>query len=86
VEAFFTAKGDTLYAILPAWPSRPVTLKDIHPSAQTIVAMLGWEKPLKWTPVEGGVAVEVPALSVDELPCAHAYTFKLTHVAGDQPR
>jgi alpha-L-fucosidase len=82
VEAFFTAEGDTLYAILPWWPSRPVVLKDLHPSAQTIVTMLGLESPLKWTPREDGLAVEVPPLSADELPCAYAYTLKLTHVEG----
>jgi hypothetical protein len=86
VEAFLTAKGDTLYAILPWWPSRPVVLKDIRPSAQTIVTMLGWAGPLKWTPVEGGIAVEVPPLSADELPCEYAYPLKLTHVEGEQPR
>ena len=82
VEAFFTAKGDTLYAVLPWWPSRSVVLKDVRPSRQTIVTMLGLEGPLKWTPVEGGIAVEVPPLSVDELPCEHAYTIKLTHMEG----
>ena len=80
VEAFFTAKGDTLYAILPWWPSRPVVLKDVRPSGQTIVTMLGREGPLQWTFVEGGLALEVPPLSVDKLPCEHAYTIKLTHM------
>ena len=50
VEAFFTAKGDTLYAILPWWPSRSLVLKDVRPSGQTVVTMLGLERPLKWTP------------------------------------
>jgi len=86
VEAFFTTKGDTLYAILPWWPSRPVVLKDVRPSELTAVTMLGLEKPLKWTLAEGGLTVEVPSLPADELPCEHAYTIKLTHVGGLLPQ
>lgn len=82
VEAFFTAKGDTLYAILPWWPSQPAALKDVRPSERTVVTLLGLERPLKWTSRDGDLVVEVPPLSVDELPCEHAYTIKLTHVEG----
>jgi alpha-L-fucosidase len=85
VEAFFTAKGDTLYAILPWWPSRSLVLKDVRPSGETIVTMLGLERPLRWTPLDGGFAVEIPQLSVDELPCRHAYAIKVTHVKGEPP-
>ena len=86
VEAFFTAKEDTLYAILPAWPSRPVVIiKGVRPSAQAAVTMLGLERPLKWSPAEDGLAVEIPQLSVDELPCELSYTLKLTHLQGERP-
>jgi alpha-L-fucosidase len=61
-----------------------VVLKDVHPSGQTIVTMLGLERPLQWTSREGSVVVEIPPLSVDELPCEHAYTIKLTHL-DDRP-
>jgi alpha-L-fucosidase len=85
VEAFFTAKADTLYAILSAWPSRPVVIKGVHPSAQTAVTKLGLERPLNWTPGEEGLAVEIPPLSVDEFPCEQAYTLKLTHLQEEPP-
>jgi hypothetical protein len=42
--------------------------------------MLGAEQPLRWRAVEGRVAVEVPRLSVDELPCEYAYVIKVTHI------
>ncbi len=63
VEAFFTTKGETLYAILPGWPSRSIVLKDVHPSPQTVVTMLGLEKHLKWTPAAEGLAVGAPAIA-----------------------
>jgi len=48
--------------------------------------MLGLEKPLKWKPIDGGLAVEIPQVPLDELPCKHAYTLKLTRVeqVGDR--
>jgi alpha-L-fucosidase len=86
VEAFFTAKGDAVYAILPWWPAGRVVLQDIRPSGETVVTMLGLEKPLTWAPADGGVAVEVPQVSVDRMPCAHAYTLKLTGVKAAASR
>ena len=83
IEAFFTAKGDTVFAILPWWPSRPLVLEDVRPSARTAVRMLGTDKTVKWKPVDGGIVVEVPQLSIDEMPCKHAYTIELTHVGGE---
>jgi alpha-L-fucosidase len=85
VEAFFTAKEDTLYAILPAWPSRSMVIKGVRPSAQTAVTMLGLERPLTRTPAGDGLAVEIPQLSVDELPCEQAYTLKLTYLQEEPP-
>jgi alpha-L-fucosidase len=86
VEAFFTAKGNTLYAILPRWRSGSLVLEDVRPSEQTVVTMLGSGKALKWRPIDGGIVVELPQLSIDELPCEHAYTIKLAHVEGERPR
>ena len=60
----------------------PAVLKDVRPSGQTVVTMLGREEPLHWMPIEGGLTVEVPPVSVDEMPCEHAYTIRLTHVEG----
>ncbi|MFX7934466.1 hypothetical protein ABTK33_20485, partial [Acinetobacter baumannii] len=39
IEAFFTAKGKDVYAIVPGWPGKKLVLKDMaKPSA---VSMLG---------------------------------------------
>jgi alpha-L-fucosidase len=85
IEAFFTAKEDALYAILPAWPSLSIVIKGVRPSAQTVVTMLGLERPLKWTPAEDGIAVKIPQLPVEELPFEQAYTVKLTHLQVEPP-
>jgi alpha-L-fucosidase len=80
IEALFTTNGDALYAILPRWPSQPVRLQDVRASPRTEVTMLGLDGSLKWTPREDGVEIVLPTLSLDELPCEHAYVLKLTRV------
>lgn len=84
VEAFFTRKGDTLYAIVPRWPKDKLVLKRVPASTETKVTMLGADTPLRWKRAEGNVVIEVPRLTVDEAPCRHAYVLKLTSVAEEQ--
>jgi alpha-L-fucosidase len=77
VDAFFTSKGNTLYAIAPRWPAGKLVLKDVELPKGAAVTMLGMGRRLNWKPVAGGVEVEVPLLSVDDLPCQYAYVIKL---------
>ena len=79
IEAFFTTKGDTLYAILPRWPSQPVRLKNVRGSADTEVTMLGLNGSLKWAARENAVEVVLPEIPTDDLPCKHAFTLRITH-------
>jgi alpha-L-fucosidase len=77
VDAFFTCKGDTLYAIMPRWLGGTFLLKDVEPTENTRVSILGMEELLQWTAADGGIAVE--------LPCAPpqpqtAWTLKVTNV------
>ena len=48
IEAFFTAKGDDVYAIIPGWPGRQFVLKDAAAGPGMSVAMLGGGG-LKWS-------------------------------------
>ena len=79
-QAFFTSKPGILYAITPGWPGKELVLKDVTPSSDTLVTMLGVKGDLKWDAVDGNLVIEVPQLSVDEVPCLHAYSFKVTGI------
>ena len=46
IEAFFTTKGDDLFAILPRWPGRSFLLKDV--TGAKSVTLLGSTAPLKF--------------------------------------
>jgi alpha-L-fucosidase len=79
-QVFFTKKPDALYAITPGWPGDTLVLKDVQPGAKTVVTMLGVTTPLKWRRQGAALIIETPRLSVDELPCRHAYAFKITGI------
>ncbi|MBI2684875.1 MAG: alpha-L-fucosidase [Acidobacteria bacterium] len=60
IEAFFTAKGKDVYAILPRWPGRSFHWKGID--GVKSVALLGAEGTLAYKPQRGGVTVSLPAV------------------------
>jgi alpha-L-fucosidase len=58
IEAFFTAKGEDVYAILPRWPGRTFAVKDV-PGVKG-VTLLGSAAPLKFRAKGGAVTVSMP--------------------------
>ena len=76
-QVFYTQKEGTLYAIIPGWPAQEFVLKDVHASGGTVVSLLGTEGSLGWRQRGNDLVIRVPQLTVDELPCRHAYTFKI---------
>jgi alpha-L-fucosidase len=73
----YTRKGDVLYAISLAWPGKTLALENPTPGPQTRVEMLG-VGPVSWKAAAKGMTIDVPALSVAEIPCRNAWVFKLT--------
>jgi alpha-L-fucosidase len=66
IEAFFTAKGNDVYVILPRWPGRQFRVKEggLKPKS---ASLLGSTSPLKWKAAGGGVTIELPDLPEDLL-------------------
>jgi len=79
-QVFFTSKPDALYAITPGWPGATLTLKDVRSAQGTVVTMLGVAAPLKWKQQGANLVIEMPKLTVDQLPCKYAYAFKIASV------
>lgn len=73
----YTAKGNDVYAIALKWPGKELVLAEPKPSKNAAVMMLGYPTPLKWHEKQGKMHIQVPELSVDEVPCRYAYAFKL---------
>jgi len=81
----FTVKGNTLYAIVLAWPEEQVVIKSlvkgnrfpgyyIYPDEIESITMLGDGNELEWELVKGeGLKITPP----EENPCEHAFVFKI---------
>jgi len=75
IEAFFTAKGTAVYAILPRWPGRSFLVKDV--AGVKSVTLLGTSLPLKFKKAGGGVWIQLPDLP-EELFQQPAWVLKLS--------
>ncbi len=71
----FTRKGEALYAISLKWPGETLTLAVGKKISK--VTMLGYDAPLKFTQKDGTLSITVPQLTIDKVPCQHAWSFKL---------
>ncbi|MBX3011352.1 MAG: alpha-L-fucosidase [Caldilineaceae bacterium] len=75
----FTQKGDTLYAILLAWPSEKAVIQSLgaakglwtKPIHQ--IQLLGHTGPLTWQVTDQALIIDLPA----QPPCDYAYTLKI---------
>jgi alpha-L-fucosidase len=74
IEAFFTSKGNNVFAILPRWQIGSFLLG--HVAGVKSVTLLGTETPLKFKTTAGGVAVQLPDLPED-LRQQPAWTLKI---------
>jgi alpha-L-fucosidase len=77
----FTTKGDALYAITLGWPERRFTLQAVRADsvgADARVELLGHGVVSHGTNAQEQIVIEAPALAPAQLPCQHAFAFKLT--------
>jgi alpha-L-fucosidase len=78
IEAFFTAKGSDVFAILPRWPGRRFTVKGAGTRPFAAVTLLGATLPLRFTTGHGSVVIELPDLP-EPLLRQPAWVLKLSH-------
>lgn len=63
IEAFFTAKGNDVYAILPRWDAHRIKINGV--SAARSVSLLGSSAPVKFKNSQTGLLVELPDIPGD---------------------
>ena len=74
IEAFFTSKGNDVYAILPRWPGGTLQVKDV--AGVKAVSLLGSPTPVKFSAANGVVSIQLPELS-ESLRSQAAWVLKL---------
>ena len=77
IEAFFTANGDSFYAILPRWPGRRFTLKEYNGARPKSVTLLGSAAQLRFQSGSNSLTVDLPDLP-DNLLAQPAWVLKFT--------
>jgi len=76
----YTAKGDAVYAICLKWPGKELVLTAPKPLGNVRATLLGHGASLGSEHRDGRLHIQVPALSVDELPCHCAFVVRLEGV------
>jgi alpha-L-fucosidase len=80
VQAFFTAKGSSLYAIAPRWPGPSLRLKGVTAAPGALVSLLGYDKPLSWKQEKEDLVINCPELAETGLVGQVAHTLRISAV------
>jgi alpha-L-fucosidase len=79
-EILFTRKGDVVYAILPRYPTGPLTIRGLAPAKGARVRLLGGTADLDWRQRGGDVVISMPPLRDGEVPFAGPRTVRIDGV------
>ena len=79
----FTQKNGAVYAICLKWPGDGLAIDNVLNAKSVTASMLGVDKALDARIENGKVVVTPPLLNIDQMPCRHAYVFKLALGSGD---
>lgn len=80
IEAFFTAKGDAVYALLPRWPSNGITLNGVAASSETKITLLGSSAELRFEPRGANILIHPPEPLPSQTPSRNIYVLKILGV------
>jgi alpha-L-fucosidase len=80
VDAFFTAKDDVLYAILPRWPEREVLLDGMAAPSGSKITLLETGDELQWRADGSRLRITVPESLQSRAPVRAAYVLKMNGV------
>jgi alpha-L-fucosidase len=79
VDAFFTAKDDSVYAILPRWPNGEFILNDAVAPAGSRISLLETGQELQWRGEGGRIIIKLPEAPPYSSP-RQAYVIKMKGV------
>ena len=83
IEAFFTRKNDTIYAILPRWPQGEFRLKNMAAHSGAKITLLTTDGDVKWRAQGKELVLAMPETLRAKLPPSQAYVLKMSGLAAD---
>lgn len=72
---YFTAKGNTVYAICTAWPPKPLVIAQSAKVKK--VSLLGSQVKVKFSGSGNTLTITPPDINPGNMPCEHAWVFKI---------
>ena len=81
----YTTRGDDVFAICTRWPGTGLVLKAPKPATGSKIALLGHDGAVAWTMQDGQLVIDVPQLTIDQLPCEHMWVFRIPGAASSVP-
>jgi alpha-L-fucosidase len=80
VEAFMTAKGNTLYAVIPRRPINEIVLDDVHTTGDVRVTLLENHQIIESRRSGAQLSIQVPDALAAQLPATQAYVLQIEGV------
>jgi alpha-L-fucosidase len=77
-EAFFTKKGEEIFAIVPGWPEEDLLIRDLEVAPGTEIHLLGTDLKIDYEQKGKNLLIKIPAIEEAKLPCDYAYSFKIS--------
>jgi alpha-L-fucosidase len=79
-EAWFTGKENKLYCLFTKWTDT-ITINLLKEEKIKNVKFLGYDEKIKWKLIRPNqLIIEIPKLTIDEIPCLHAWALKIEFV------
>jgi alpha-L-fucosidase len=78
-QFWFTTKGADIYAISTGWLAPKMLIRGVQTEPKSHVSMLGLDIDLAWRTVEDGLEIDLPWLPPQDLPCAHAWVWRISN-------
>jgi len=76
-KVYYTKKGKIIYAIITSWLNDNIELTINEKEKIKSVKMLGYNGDIKWSVKGQKLIVSIPPLTINLLPCMHAWSFKI---------
>ena len=82
VDAFFTAKDDAVYAILPRWPSGGLKFESVNAKEDAKITLLESGDEVRWRGEGRSLQVDMSDSLHSKIPDRHAYVLKMAGITS----
>ena len=80
-EFWFSQNKNNLFAFAPEWPeTETIFIKDVVPTKQTKVTLMGCDKELKYKKTSKGIKIDLSKIAFSDLKSQFVFGFKISNI------